>query len=93
MKGSREAQLADGGLLPIVARDGVCFMPLSLSAPLKDQPPFDVLLHKLSDELQVARDGQLVFSDRVHKLQQFLQQHREICVVDPLQYTARVRKA
>ncbi|KAI8475821.1 MAG: hypothetical protein J3K34DRAFT_456019 [Monoraphidium minutum] len=73
MKASREQQLADQGLLPLLpqptsaaaaALDGgggggalVCFMPLDVSRPLDKQGAFDALLHKASDELVAGPGG------------------------------------
>ena len=56
MKASREEQLAGAGMLQLLPRDGVAFMPLTLGAPLAAQGTFHVLLHKASDQLEVV-DG------------------------------------
>ena len=47
MKPSREAALAQRGMLPLLPADGVCFLPLRLDLPLDAQDPFHVLLHKV----------------------------------------------
>ena len=48
MKLSREAALAQRGMLPLLPVDGVCFLPLCLDMPLAPQGPFHVVLHKAS---------------------------------------------
>ncbi len=47
MKLSREAALAQRGMLPLLPADGVCFVPLCLDRPLDSQGPFHVVLHKV----------------------------------------------
>ena len=48
MKLSREAALAQRGMLPLLPVDGVSFLPLRLDMPLEPQGLFHVVLHKVS---------------------------------------------
>ena len=55
MKLSREAALAQRGMLPLLPADGVCFLPLRLDLPLASQGPFHVVLHKVLPATPRAR--------------------------------------
>ena len=66
-------------------------MPLDLSTPLPEQLPFDVLLHKASDELVLGAGGLPQLSGMARDLEAFLACHPDVCTVDPLGCTARVR--
>ena len=76
---------------PLLPQEGVCYMPLDLSTPLPEQLPFDVLLHKASDELVLGAGGLPQLSGMARDLEAFLACHPDVCTVDPLGCTARVR--
>ncbi|KAK3280943.1 hypothetical protein CYMTET_11242 [Cymbomonas tetramitiformis] len=54
MKKSREFDLACRGLLPLQPRNGICFIPIDCERSLTDQGPFDALLHKVTDTMEVG---------------------------------------
>ncbi|KAL3142372.1 hypothetical protein ABBQ38_002708 [Trebouxia sp. C0009 RCD-2024] len=85
MKPSRERNLASRGLLPLTAPHGVCFVPIDFSLPLEQQGPFDILLHKATDEL-VSRGAEELpqFSVRIAPLAAYIQAHPATVMVDSL---------
>ncbi|KAL3699829.1 hypothetical protein R1sor_017851 [Riccia sorocarpa] len=92
MKWSRELDLLKRGALPIVRNSyGLSFLPILLDKPLGSQLfAVDVVLHKATDEILSVRSGNFVlssieFSDGIQELQRYLQEHPEICVVDPIE--------
>jgi len=96
MKASREEQLSSAGLLHVVPRDGLAFMPLDVSC-LQDpqqqqQGHIDILLHKGSDELVPRPDGSLGWSERLLGLQTWLHGQPQVTVVDPFESTAKVNR-
>ena len=104
MKATRERQLAEQGLLPLLpsAAGGgggggarVAFMPLDLSRPLAAQGRVDAVLHKASDELVAVGGGGAAaagpaWSQPLAALQAELALRRRVCVVDPFEAAARV---
>jgi hypothetical protein len=79
------------GLLTLVPQQGLVFAPLHLGSPLDWQLPLHLVLHKASDELECGSDGLPAFSPRMQHLQQWLQSHPHICVIDDFSTTAAVR--
>lgn len=47
MKHSRRISLAKRGFFPLVATDGISFLPLDLTRNIADQGPFAAILHKV----------------------------------------------
>ncbi|KAA6428986.1 MAG: inositol-tetrakisphosphate 1-kinase 4-like, partial [Trebouxia sp. A1-2] len=85
MKPSRERNLASRGLLPLTAPDGVCFVPVDFGQPLEQQGPFDIMLHKATDELISGGPKQLPdFSARIASLAAYTKAHPETVLVDSL---------
>ncbi|DBA81431.1 TPA: Inositol-tetrakisphosphate 1-kinase, variant 2 [Trebouxia sp. C0004] len=85
MKPSRERNLASRGLLPLTAPHGVCFVPVDFGQPLEQQGPFDVMLHKATDELISRGPKQLPeFSARIASLAAYTKAHPETVLVDSL---------
>ncbi|KAK2190640.1 hypothetical protein NP493_72g02015 [Ridgeia piscesae] len=58
---------------------------LDLDRSLADQGPFDLILHKLTDQIAKANQGNNIAKSRVERFCQFTQAHREIPVIDPLE--------
>lgn len=92
MKASREEQLSSSGLLHLLPHEGMCFMPFDVGRLREDQGHIDILLHKGSDELVPTDDGGVIWSDRLLQLQEWLERHQHICVVDPFQNTSKVNE-
>jgi hypothetical protein len=101
MKPSREQQLADQGLLPLLpapavtpsgARCYVCFAPLDLGQPLGPQGHWDAVLHKASDELVATpgAGGAPEWSAAMQGLQRQLEGRPDVAVVDPFEAAAKV---
>ncbi|DBB10768.1 TPA: hypothetical protein ACH3X3_007252 [Trebouxia sp. C0006] len=85
MKPSRERNLASRGLLPLTAPHGVCFVPVDFGQPLEQQGPFDVMLHKATDELISRGPKQLPeFSARIASLAAYTEANPETVLVDSL---------
>ncbi|KAL3152451.1 hypothetical protein ABBQ32_001496 [Trebouxia sp. C0010 RCD-2024] len=85
MKPSRERNLASRGLLPLTAPHGVCFVPIDFALPLEHQGPFDILLHKATDELVSRGPEELPqFSVRIAPLAAYIQTHPATVMVDSL---------
>ncbi|ESW35397.1 hypothetical protein PHAVU_001G232000 [Phaseolus vulgaris] len=88
MKPSRVEDFAKRGAFPLCpTQHGLMFVPLtsnmSLSSQLKD---VDIVLHKATDEILSIEDDKLTFKQNMQALQKYLDQHQDICVIDPLSY-------
>ncbi|KAG6553781.1 hypothetical protein Mapa_004698 [Marchantia paleacea] len=93
MKWSRELEFLKRGALPMLRnRYGLSFIALQLNEPLEKQLlAVDVILHKATDEIVSVNPGQfgtlasIEFSQGIQNLQSYLQEHAQICVVDPIE--------
>ncbi|XP_014494849.1 inositol 1,3,4-trisphosphate 5/6-kinase 4 isoform X1 [Vigna radiata var. radiata] len=88
MKPSRVEDFAKRGAFPLCpTQQGLMFVPLmsnlSLSSQLKD---VDIVLHKATDEILSIEDNKPTFTQNMRALQKYLDQHPDICVIDPLSY-------
>jgi len=90
MKPSRVEDFAKRGAFPLRPTQhglGLMFVPLtsnlSLSSQMKD---VDIVLHKATDEILSIEDDKLTFTQNMQALQKYLDQHQDICVIDPLSY-------
>ncbi|KAK9835229.1 hypothetical protein WJX81_007521 [Elliptochloris bilobata] len=83
-------KLAERGLLPLAAADGVSFVRLNLGAPVAAQGPYDAVLLKASDELEPSSCGsEPAFSAWLRALEaRMLAQ--QVCVIDPLPAISQV---
>lgn len=86
MKPSRVEDFAKRGAFPLCpTQNGLMFVPLSTKLPLSSQlKDIDVVLHKATDEILSIEDNQPTFTQNMQELQRYLDQHQDLCVVDPL---------
>lgn len=96
MKSSRYRELARRGAFPVLPTDGLCFFPLDMSMALDRQGPLDAVLQRLTDNLEPAggERGEMraVLSKEAARLQGYLAENPEICVVEPIEDWKRVRR-
>lgn len=91
MKPSRERALAARGMLPLAPLHNVCFVPVDFAHPLDEQGPFDVILHKGTDELISSSPHEMPsFSARIGALAAFVRSHPETVMVDPIERVQQV---
>lgn len=86
MKPSRVEDFAKRGAFPLCpTQNGLMFMPLTSKLPLSSQlKDVDIVLHKATDEILSIEDNKLTFTQNMQALQRYLDQHQDLCVVDPL---------
>ncbi|KAK7285237.1 hypothetical protein RJT34_20001 [Clitoria ternatea] len=86
MKPSRVEDFAKRGAFPLCPTpNGLMFVPLSSKLPLSSQlKDVDIVLHKATDEILSIEDSKLTFTQNMQALQKYLDQHQDICVIDPL---------
>eukprot|EP00803_Ostreobium_quekettii_P001457 evm.model.scf_161.12 EVM.evm.TU.scf_161.12 scf_161:109115-112344(-) len=89
MKGSRYSDLARRGAFPVLPTEGACFFPLAMDMPFDRQGPLDALVQRLTDCLLpvVGEHGEMLaaLSKEALRLQAYLEDNPDICVVDPLE--------
>lgn len=64
---------------------GFDLVKIDLSYPLEDQGPFTVIIHKLTDVIAKAVQGDTNARDVIHRFESYLERNPEIGVIDPLQ--------
>lgn len=93
MKWSREKDFLKRRALPAVpTTNGLSFVALQTEKPMEPQlAGMDVVLHKATDEIvSVAKiqastpADRIQYSDGIQKLQRYLAEHPDLCVVDPI---------
>lgn len=67
----------------MAAIDGVVFKQLDLSRELADQGTFDVILHKLSEDI-MYRDEDPVSAARLDRIERYRELNRACAVLDPI---------
>ncbi|KAK7387386.1 hypothetical protein VNO78_28152 [Psophocarpus tetragonolobus] len=86
MKPSRVEDFAKRGAFPLCpTQNGLMFLPLTSKLPLSSQlKDVDIVLHKATDEILSIEDNKPTFTQNMQALQRYLDQHQDLCVVDPL---------
>ena len=86
MKPSRVEDFAKRGAFPLCpTQNGLMFVPLTSKLPLSTQlKDVDIVLHKATDEILSVEENKLTFTENMQKLQRYLEQHQDLCVIDPL---------
>lgn len=86
MKPSRVEDFAKRGVFPLCpTQNGLMFVPLVSKLPLSSQlKDVDIVLHKATDEILSIEEDKLTFTQNMQELQRYLDQHQDLCVVDPL---------
>ncbi|CAJ1865664.1 unnamed protein product [Sphenostylis stenocarpa] len=86
MKPSRVEDFANRGAFPLCpVQHELMFVPLTSNLPLSSQlKDVDIVLHKATDEILSIEDNKLTFTQNMQALQRYLDQHQDICVIDPL---------
>ncbi|XP_071441836.1 inositol-tetrakisphosphate 1-kinase-like [Hetaerina americana] len=64
---------------------GFELVKIDLSCPLEDQGPFSVIIHKLTDIIAKAVQGDVQAREIIRHLESYLDSHPEVAVIDPLQ--------
>eukprot|EP00898_Chlorokybus_atmophyticus_P007948 jgi/Chlat1/8154/Chrsp76S07603 len=89
MKESREQDFLKRYVLPLLPEDNTSFAPVDPEYPVAQQGPFDVLLHKATDEIIVNYVGgkpEYAFSDRMNALEREVKAlGMYVPVVDPFE--------
>ncbi|CAJ2640804.1 unnamed protein product [Trifolium pratense] len=86
MKPSRVEDFAKRGAFPLCpTQNGLMFVPLTAKLPLSSQlKDVDIVLHKATDEILSVEENKFTFTQNMQELQRYLDQHKDLCVVDPL---------
>ncbi|KAK2387843.1 Inositol 1,3,4-trisphosphate 5/6-kinase family protein [Trifolium repens] len=86
MKPSRVEDFAKRGAFPLCpTQNGLMFVPLTAKIPLSSQlKDVDIILHKATDEILSVEENKFTFTQNMQELQRYLDQHQDLCVVDPL---------
>jgi hypothetical protein len=86
MKPSRVEDFAKRGAFPLCpTQNGLMFVPLTAKIPLSSQlKDVDIVLHKATDEILSVEENKFTFTQNMQELQRYLDQHQDLCVVDPL---------
>ncbi|KAK7290186.1 hypothetical protein RIF29_04422 [Crotalaria pallida] len=86
MKSSRVEDFAKRGAFPLCpTQNGLMFVPLTSKLPLSSQlKDVDIVLHKATDEIVSIEENKLTFTQNMQELQRYLERHKDLCVIDPL---------
>ncbi|RVE44573.1 hypothetical protein evm_010788 [Chilo suppressalis] len=68
----------------VCASHGYNLIKLDLERPLEEQGQIDIFLHKLTDILAAADQGDPKASSTVARVEQYLSNHSKVIVIDPL---------
>ncbi|XP_013191534.1 inositol-tetrakisphosphate 1-kinase [Amyelois transitella] len=71
-------------LINACTNHGYSIVKVDLERPLEDQGHIDVLLHKLTDIIAAADQGDSKASAVISRVEQYLSNHPDITVIDPL---------
>lgn len=71
-------------LINACSSHGYNLLKLDLEKPLEDQGKVDVFLHKLTDIIAAADQGDSKASTIINRVEQYLSNHPNITVIDPL---------
>ncbi|KAK6181505.1 hypothetical protein SNE40_009343 [Patella caerulea] len=63
---------------------GFELVKIDLTAPLEQQGPFDVIIHKLTDYLAKANEGYQPAQEYIQRMQMYVQDHPECIMMDPI---------
>lgn len=64
---------------------GMEILKLDLDRPLDDQGPFDVILHKLTDQIARSEEGCQVAQKQIEGFQEYIVRNPHTVVVDPIE--------
>ncbi|XP_059062036.1 inositol-tetrakisphosphate 1-kinase-like [Achroia grisella] len=84
MSGKKSQKLNWKELISACASHGYKLVKLDLERPLEDQARIDVFIHKLTDIIAAADQGDPKASTIIGQVEQYLSNHPNIAVVDPL---------
>ncbi|CAB4001226.1 Inositol-tetrakisphosphate 1-kinase [Paramuricea clavata] len=71
--------------LTLCSQAGFEIIEIDLSKPWIDQGPVDVLIHKVTDFIAAAENGDLQAFKAVQKIETFIGDHPEVVVIDPIE--------
>ncbi|CAG9788044.1 unnamed protein product [Diatraea saccharalis] len=84
MSDKKSQKLNWNELVCVCASHGYNLTKLDLERPLEDQGPIDIFLHKLTDILAAADQGDAKASFTISRVEQYLSNHSNVIVIDPL---------
>ncbi|KAK7103897.1 inositol-tetrakisphosphate 1-kinase-like isoform X2 [Littorina saxatilis] len=75
---------------PIFRNAGIELVKLDLTQPLDNQGPFDAIVHKVTDILAKADNGNATSQQYIRNIQGYADSHPECMLLDPLDSTRRL---
>ncbi|XP_067011901.1 inositol-tetrakisphosphate 1-kinase isoform X2 [Anabrus simplex] len=68
----------------VCKKNGYDLVKLDLARPLEDQGPFCLILHKLTDIIALAGQGDARAQEMIDRVEDYFRSHPEVAVLDPL---------
>ncbi|RUP51682.1 inositol-tetrakisphosphate 1-kinase [Jimgerdemannia flammicorona] len=77
--------------LPEYAKErGVDLVPIDLTLPVAEQGPFDIIVHKVTDLMELAKRGNVAAKAQLDNFLSFTNAHPEVTILDPLRNIDRL---
>lgn len=77
-------------LAATATKHGFDFFKLDLNKSLEEQGPFCVFLHKLTDIIASANQGDIKSTEIIHEVERYLQENSSVIVFDPIPNVKRL---
>jgi len=90
---SKKKKIKYDRFVELCRQSGACIVELDLSKPLADQGPFDVILHKISDDVLMRAEycNDLEARDQVLNFKNYVANHPQMPVLDDLSKINRLK--
>lgn len=71
--------------MQLCGKTGIDLVEVDLEKPLEEQGPFDLIIHKITDHMAAATDGDSQALKTMKGLEMYIKEHPEVIIIDPLE--------